>query len=164
MNLVTPDFGLVFWMVLSFAIVLYILKRFAWKPILESLKERENSIEDSLKMAENARNEMAKLKADNEKIMQEARNERNLMMKDAQEMKNKIISDAKRQADLEANKLFTNAKLQIENEKNAAINEIRETIITLSIDIAEKILNKSLDSDIKQKEHINSLLKEVKFN
>jgi len=164
MGLVTPDFGLVFWMVLSFGIVLFILKKFAWKPIMLSLKARENSIDDALKSAEKAREEMTKLHSDNSKILQEARAEREIMMKDAREMKERIISDAKKYADVEANKMIENAKIQIINEKNAAVNEIRQQVIVLSVEIAEKILLKNLDSDSKQKDYLESLVKDVKLN
>jgi len=164
MGLVTPDFGLVFWMVLSFGIVLFILKKFAWKPIMLSLKARENSIDDALKSAEKAREEMTKLHSDNAKILQEARAEREIMMKDAREMKERIISDAKKYADVEANKMIENAKIQIINEKNAAVNEIRQQVIVLSVEIAEKILLKNLDSDSKQKDYLESLVKDVKLN
>lgn len=164
MGLVTPDFGLIFWMVLSFLIVLFILKKFAWKPILTSLKEREDSIENSLLAAEKARDEMERLNSDNERIMQEAREEREKMMKEAREIKAQMIHDAKKIAETEANKMIENAKVQIENEKAVAINEIKQTVIDLSVDIAQKLLKKNLDSNTKQEEFINNLLEGVKLN
>jgi F-type H+-transporting ATPase subunit b len=164
MSLVTPDFGLVFWMVISFLIVLFILKRFAWKPILLSLRSREESIDSALKSAEKAREEMTKLKGDNEKILAEARLEREQMMKEAREMKEKIISDAKKSAGIEADKLIEMAKIQIQNEKNNAVAEIKVTVVELSVQIAEKILQKNLDSDSKQKDYAESLLKDINLN
>ena len=164
MGLVTPDFGLVFWMILSFSIVLFVLKKFAWKPILEMLKERESSIEDALQSAERARDEMNRLQADNQKILQEARAEREKMMKDARDIREQMISDAKKSAETEANKIIASAKIQIENEKATAVNQIKETVVNLSVNIAERLLKTNLDSDAKQKDFINKLLQDVKLN
>ena len=164
MGLVTPDFGLIFWMTISFLIVLFLLKKFAWKPILKSLKDREDSITDALESAEKAKDEMARLKSDNQKILQEAKVERENMLKDAREVKDKIISDAKKEASVEADKIISSAKTQIQNEKAAAINEIKEQVVTLSIDIAEKILKKNLATDNSQKEFANTLLKDIQLN
>ena len=164
MGLVTPDFGLIFWMTLSFLIVLFLLKKFAWKPILKSLKDREDTITDALESAEKAKDEMARLKSDNQKILQEAKVERENMLKDAREVKDKIISDAKKEAGVEADKIISSAKTQIQNEKAAAINEIKEQVVTLSIDIAEKILKKNLATDNSQKEFAKTLLKDIQLN
>jgi F-type H+-transporting ATPase subunit b len=164
MSLVTPDFGLIFWMLISFLIVLFILKKYAWKPILLSLKSREESIDSALKSAEKAREDMAKLKDDNEKILDEARKTRELMMKEAHELKDKIIVDAKKTAGLEADKLIEMAKNQIQNEKNNAVAEIRVKVVELSVQIAEKILQKNLDTDSKQKDYAESLLKNINLN
>lgn len=164
MGLVIPDYGLLFWMVFTFLIVMYILKKFAWKPILSSLKERENSIEEALESAEKARDEMSKLQADNEKILAEARNERNEMLKEAKEVKQSIIDEAKGQASQEAEKMIDSARQAIQNEKTAAINEMKENIASFSILIAEKILRKQLDDPAKQKELMDQYLKDVKLN
>ena len=164
MGLVTPDFGLIFWMTLSFLAVLFLLKKYAWKPILKSLKDRENSISDALESAEKAKDEMARLHSDNEKILQEAKTEREKMLADARDVKDKIISDAKSSANIEYDKIIVAAKAQIENEKAAAINEIKEQVVNLSIDIAGKILKKNLASDSSQKEFTNELLKDIKLN
>ena len=129
MGLVTPDFGLVFWMVLSFLIVLYILKKFAWHPILGSLKTREDSIKEALESAEMAKDEMAKLQAGNERILQETKVERETLLRDARDVKDKIISDAKKEASIEAEKIIELAYLQIQNEKNVALNEVKEQIV-----------------------------------
>ncbi len=164
MGLVTPDYGLLFWMVLTFLIVLYILKKFAWGPILSSLKEREYSIEEALQSAQKAREEMSKLQADNEKILAEAREERSKMLKDAKEMQQKMIDDAKQKASQEADKMIEAARRAIENEKEAAINEMKENIASLSVLIAEKILKHQLDDSEKQKELMDQYLKNIKLN
>ena len=164
MGLVTPDFGLIFWMTISFLAVLFILKKFAWKPILQSLKEREETIEDALKSAELAKDEMARLKSDNEIILQEARKEREKLLSDAREVKEKIIADAKNEAKVEVDKMMSSAKSQIESEKLTALNEIKESVVTLSIDIAEKVIKKSLATDKAQMDYANSLLKDIELN
>lgn len=164
MGLVLPDYGLLFWMVLTFLIVMFILKKFAWKPILSSLKEREDSIDDALESAQKAREEMGKLKADNEKILAAARNERNEMLKEAKEVKQNIIDEAKGIASKEADKMIESARQAIENQKIAAINEMKENIASFSILIAEKILRKQLEDPSKQKELMDQYLKDVKLN
>ncbi len=164
MGLVTPDYGLLFWMVLTFLVVLYILKKFAWGPILSSLKEREDSIEEALQSAQKAREEMGKLQADNEKILAEAREERSKMLKDAKEMQQKMIDEAKQKASQEADKMIEAARRAIENEKEAAISEMKENIASLSVLIAEKILKHQLDDSKKQKELMDQYLKDIKLN
>jgi F-type H+-transporting ATPase subunit b len=164
MGLVTPDYGLLFWMVLTFLAVLYILKKFAWGPILSSLKEREDSIEEALESAQKAREEMGKLKSDNEKILAEARNERSQMLKEAKDLQLKMIEEAKQKASQEADKMIEAARRSIENEKEAAISEMKENIASLSVLIAEKILKKQLDDPQKQKELMDQYLKDIKLN
>ncbi|MBN1252758.1 MAG: F0F1 ATP synthase subunit B [Bacteroidales bacterium] len=164
MGLVIPDFGLLFWMVFVFIIVLVILKVFAWKPILNSLKEREDSIEDALLSAEKAREEMSKLKEDNDKILAEARQERNELLKEARDIKQKIIDEAKEKAVLEGNKMIEAAKLAIKNEKTAALDEMKQNIATISIDIAEKILKQQLKSSEQQKDLMEKYIKDIKLN
>ncbi len=164
MGLVTPDYGLLFWMVLTFLVVLYILKKFAWGPILSSLKEREDSIEEALQSAQKAREEMGKLQADNEKILAEAREERSKMLKDAKDMQQKMIDEAKQKASQEADKMIEAARRAIENEKEAAISEMKENIASLSVLIAEKILKHQLDDSKKQKELMDQYLKDIKLN
>jgi F-type H+-transporting ATPase subunit b len=164
MELVTPGIGLVFWMLLTFSIVLIILKKYAWKPVLKMIKDREESIDSALKMADKAKEEMAKLQSDNEKILAEARKERDSLLKEAREIKDKIIAEAKNQAGVEANKLIENAKASIHGEKIAALSEIKNQIAFLSVDIAEKILQKELSSDLRQKEYIESLIKDINLN
>jgi len=164
MELVTPGIGLIFWMLLTFSIVLIILKKYAWKPVLKMIKDREESIESALKMADKAKEEMAKLQSDNEKILADARKERDNLLKDAREVKEKIISEAKQQAGVEANKLIENAKASIHSEKMAALSEIKNQIAFLSVDIAEKILQKELSAGSRQKEYIESLIKDINLN
>ncbi|NCO56379.1 MAG: ATP synthase F0 subunit B [Bacteroidetes bacterium CG02_land_8_20_14_3_00_31_25] len=164
MELVTPGIGLIFWMLLSFSLVLIILKKYAWKPVLQMLKEREENIENSLKSAEKAKDEMAKLQTDNERILNEARKERDLLIKEAREIKEKIIFEAKSQASIEAGKLIENSKAIIQSEKMAALTDIKNQISFLSVEIAEKILKKELLKDANQKEFIESLIKDINLN
>ena len=164
MGLVTPDFGLLFWMVLVFLTVLFVLKKFAWKPILSSLKEREDSIEDALLSAEKARDEMAKLQESNEKILAEARQEKTEMLKEARDIKQKMIDDAKGKAVEEANKMIEAAKIAIQNEKTAALDDIKQNIATISVNIAEKILKQQLKDTEQQKELMDKYIKDIKLN
>jgi F-type H+-transporting ATPase subunit b len=164
MELVSPSVGTIFWMLLFFSFILLILKKFAWKPILNSLKDREKTIGDALHSAELAKEEMAKLKADNQKILAEARQERDLLMKEARAMKDKIIQDAQEQAQQEANKIVEAARHSIENEKKSAINDIKTQIALLSVTVAEKIIREKLDGNSKHNDLIDSLLKDVKLS
>lgn len=164
MGLVIPDYGLLFWMLLSFGIVIFLLAKFAWKPILNSLKEREESIENALETAKNAKIEMQELKAGNEKIIIEAKNERERLIKEAREVKDNIIKEAKSQATIEANKLITTARKEIESEKSVAINEIKAQVTELSIEIAEKILMKELENKDVQQKYITELLNDINPN
>ncbi len=164
MELVRPEFGLIFWMTVSFLIVLFLLKKFAWKPILNSLKERESSIEDALNSAKKARDEVSNMKAENERILQEARNERDVLLKQARETKDQIINEARTKAQTEGERLITLARETINNEKMAAITELKNQVATLSIEIAEKVIRQQLSTDEKQKALVNDLLKDVKLN
>lgn len=164
MELITPELGLVFWMVLSFSMILFILKKFAWKPILKALKERENTIDTALKSADKAREKMEQLKADNEKTIKEAKNIRDSLLKEARQVKDEIIVEAKQKADSEATKIIADAKRKIENEKEAALDEIKNQIAGFSVEIAEKILKKKLEKTKDQKDLINELIDEIKIN
>jgi F-type H+-transporting ATPase subunit b len=164
MELVKPAFGLVFWMVISFSIILFLLKKFAWPVILTALDERERSISDALNSAQKAKEEMANLKADNEKLLQEARNQRDLLLKEARDAKDAIINDAKAKATEEAERLRKIAREDIQNEKNAAINEMKNQVASLSIQIAEKVIRQQLSTDEKQTALVANLLKDVKMN
>jgi F-type H+-transporting ATPase subunit b len=164
MGLVTPGLGLVFWTTLSFLIVLFMLKKMAWKPILKALKEREESISEALKAADKAKFEMNELKAGNKKLLNEARVERETMLKEAREAKNKIVAEAKEIARLEANKMIQSAQATIENEKKAAINELKNQVATLSLEIAEKILKSELSDSKKQDDLVKSSIDAFKMN
>lgn len=164
LGIVDPEPGLVIWMSVTFLTVLFLLTKFAWKPIMKMIKAREASIEDALKAAEKAKAEMAALNAENERIIAEARQERDRLMKEAREMKDAIIAEAKSKATVEAEKIMTSARDTIRNEKMAAITELKNQVAQLSIDIAETILKQELSGEDKQKALISNLLKDVKLN
>ncbi|MDA3954074.1 MAG: F0F1 ATP synthase subunit B [Bacteroidales bacterium] len=164
MELIKPDLGLLFWMIVSFSILLFVLIKFAWKPILNALKERENSISTSLTAAKRAKEEMAKIEFGNEKITQLAKLEKEALLKEAKELKNKILEESREEAKLEAKNIILEAKQSVEHEKNLALNEIKNQIANLSVDIAEKILMQKLGEESKQKELINDLVKDIDLN
>jgi len=164
MDLLTPGIGLIFWTVIIFSVLLFILRKFAWKPINNAVRNREDSIRSALKAADKARKEMEKLQADNEKIIKEAKEERNIIMKEAREVKDKIISEAKVTADQEARKLIEVARLNIQNEKSAAITEIKKQVAILSVEIAEKILREKLKNKEESQKLVDRLMKDIKLN
>lgn len=163
-SLITPGIGLIFWTTVVFLLLLVLLGKFAWKPILNAIKTREEGIEKALASAESALNDMRELKSNNEKILAEARNERDALIKEAREAKDTIINEAKSKAQKEADRIMTTARDQIINEKNAAVTELKNQVATLSIEIAEKILRSELSSDEKQKALVNNLMKDVNLN
>jgi len=164
MDLITPDIGLLFWMLVSFTIVLVLLKKLAWKPILEALNEREKSIKISLGEAKKAREEFAILKTQNEDVLKETHHERDQILKEARDAKDAMISEAKIKAKEEADKVIQQAREEINNEKKAAVAEIKNQVATLSIEIAEKILKSELSEEKKQKALIDNLLGEIRLN
>ncbi len=164
MELITPSLGTIFWLTIVFFVVLFILRKYAWRPILNSLKDRENSIQDALLSAEKAKEEMSKLIANNEKIINEAKIERDKIIVEARELKDTIINEARKSASEEAKKLIENAKQSIRKEKESAINEIKEQIVILSVDIAGKILQQKLTESSEQRELIEKSLREIKLN
>jgi F-type H+-transporting ATPase subunit b len=164
MQIVTPEFGLIFWQLVIFLLVLFLLAKFAWKPILLSLKEREDSIESALRMADEAKLEMQALKAGNEKLLTEARLERDRMIKEANAMAEKLIETAKTRATEEGGRMITQAREAIQNEKNAALAEVKNTAAQLSLDIAERILRRELTDPAAQTQLVDSYLKDVKLN
>ena len=164
MDLVTPGFGLIFWTSVVFIILLVLLKRMAWTPILNNVDARNKSIEEALEAAKNARDEMSNLKADNDRILKEARAERDEMLKEARELKANIISEAKNAAKDEADKMIASAKVVIENEKASAVSELKNTVGSLSVDIAEKVLRAELKDVDKQNAFIADMLKDIKLN
>lgn len=164
MNLVTPDFGLLFWMVLSFAILLFIIKKFAWKPVLKMIKEREESIAKQLDSAKAAKEQMEQLTAENEKIMRQARAEREEMLRDAKATKDKIVAEAQDAAKIEADKIIAAARLEIQAEKDAAMAELSEKVGQLSVEIAEKILRRELSNETKQGDFMKKLVADISLN
>lgn len=164
MQIVTPELGLIFWQLVIFGIVLLLLRAFAWKPILSSLKERESSIDDALRMADQAKIEMQELKAGNEKLLAEARLERDRILKEATEVSTQLIETAKTKATEEGGRMIVQAREAIQNEKNAALAEVKNTAAKLSIDIAERILRRELADQPAQQQLVDSYLKEVNLN
>ena len=156
--------GLFFWQSLLFIALILLLKKFAWGPILTAVEEREDGIKDALEAAEKAKAEMQALNADNERILAEARIERDALLKEAREIKDGIVSDAKELANTEADKILTTAKDQINNEKIKAMTELKNTVATLSIDIAEKVLRSELTDKKKQEDLVANALKETELN
>ena len=163
MGFVTPDYGTIFWMLIIFGIVLFILKKFAWVPILKALKDREKSISDALNSAEKARKEVAGLKASNDQIIAEARREKDVILKEAREIKDKIVAEAKSLANAETQKGIEYARQQIIAEKTAAINDIKMQVAELSVMIAEKVIRKQLDNPKDQEILVEDLLKDLKL-
>jgi F-type H+-transporting ATPase subunit b len=164
MQLVTPGIGLIFWMTITFSIVLFLLSKFAWKPILNSIKEREDSINSALSAADDARKAMDALKSDNQKLLNEARAERDRMLKEASEMKDQIIAKATKDAKDVGDKLITSAKEAIEKEKLNALNELKTQVAVLSVDMAEKILRKKMEDRSQQESFVNDNLKSITLN
>ncbi len=164
MELILPKIGLLFWMVLSFGIVFFLLKKFAFKIILQSLKEREESIENALRAADLAKEEMANLQSKNEDLLKRAKEEKDSMLKDARIISEKLINDAKERATKEANRIVESARINIENERLAAITDIKNEVATLSIDIAKKLLKRELDDESSQKKYADDIIKESNLN
>lgn len=164
MSLINPGFGLIIWMTLAFLIVLFILAKYAWKPIMNSLKEREDSIEDALRLADKTRREMEDLKLDNEKLLKEAKEERDALLREARKIKEGMIQEAKEKANIEAGRIVESAKERIDNEKRAAMADIKHTIANYSLEIAEKIMKEELKDKKKQSAYIQKLLDETSLN
>ncbi len=164
MDIVTPGLGLIFWQTALFLIILFLLGKFAWKPILSALDDRERAIEGALESAKRARLEMENLKAENEKLLQDARVERDQILKLAHESATGIVEEAKGKAVVESNRLVEAAKAAINNEKQAALTEVRNMAAGLSIEIAEKLLRKELENPNAQKELVDVYMKEVNLS
>ncbi|WP_295334060.1 F0F1 ATP synthase subunit B [Flavobacterium sp.] len=156
--------GLFVWMLVIFIALIFLLKKFAWKPILDAVNEREEGIRNALLSAENAKKEMQNLKADNEKLLAEARLERDSMIKEAREIKEKMINDAKSEAQVAGQQMIEQAKASIESEKNAAMAELKAHVSTLSLDIAEKLLKEELSNKESQTKLVEKMLGDVKLN
>ncbi len=164
MDLILPSSGLIFWQLFGFLALLFILIKFAWKPMLAAIEERETSIDNALKAAETARNEMANLKAENERLLAEARLERDIILKKAQDASVKMIDDAKEEAVKAGALMIENAKAVIETEKKAALADVKNQVAVLSLDITEKLLRKNLSDDESQKNLVDGFIKELKLN
>ena len=158
------SFGLFVWQSIIFIGLILLLKKFAWKPILDAVNEREEGIKNALLSAENARKEMHNLQSDNQRILQEARLERDAMLKEAREMKEKMVADAKNEAQAQGLKMIEQAKAAIEGEKNAALAELKSHVATLSLEIAEKVVRGELSSDDKQKALADKLAGDINLN
>ncbi|MGV7106592.1 F0F1 ATP synthase subunit B [Flavobacterium sp. U410] len=158
------SYGLFFWQAIILVILIVLLAKFAWKPILAALAAREEGIENALMAAENAKKDLANLKADNEKLLAEARVERDAMLKDAREIKEKMIAEAKDEAQVQGEKMIAQAKATIESEKNAAMAEIKSQVSTLSIEIAEKLLKEELSNKETQSKLVEKMLDDAKLN
>jgi F-type H+-transporting ATPase subunit b len=156
--------GLFFWQAVVFILLLLLLRKFAWKPILNAVNDREEGIKNALDSAEKAKLEMQNLQADNQKLLKEARAEREAMLKEARDIKNKMIEDAKGQAKEEANKIVAQAQVTIETEKKAAIAELKAQVADLSINIAEKVMREELSNKDKQMKLVESMLSEATLN
>ena len=164
MSLLTPHLGFFVWTIVAFVVVLLLLKKFAWKPILKSLNEREGNIANSIAAAEKVKAEMALLKSENEALLAKAREERAQLLKEARETKDKMINDAKDLAKVEASKIITEARAAIDVQKMAAITEVKNQVGKLVIEVSEKVLRKELGNKELQEAHIKELVDEVKLN
>ncbi len=162
--MLSVEIGTVAWATIAFIIVLILLKKMAWKPILQSLDEREKSIQEALSSADRARDEMKKLQAQNEDLLREARIERDKILKEARDAKDSIISESKTKAQLEADKIMIAARENIQHEKMAAISDLKNQVAQLSIEIAEKILKDQLSNNEEQKKLVKSLMDNVNLN
>lgn len=163
MNIVAPE-SLLLWTTLIFVILVILLRKFAWKPIMAAVNKREDSINSALEAAEKAKIEMANLQADNEKLLKEAREERDKMLKEARDLREKMINESKELAKAEGDKLIRNAQETIRNEKATAMAEIREQVAELSLDIAEKVVKSELSDKDKQMKLIDNMLEGAKLN
>lgn len=164
MELLTPGTGLIIWQLFIFLLLVLLLGKFAWKPIIGALKERETSIQEALDSAEKAKLEMSNLKADNEKLLKETREERDKILRDAREAANRLQDEMQATAKKAADKIIEDAKAVINIEKQAALRDVKEQVATFSLDIAERLLKKNLSDDKAQKELVNTLIKDLKLN
>lgn len=164
MDLLIPSFGLIIWTLLSFLIVFFILKKYAWKPILSSLKERETIIADSLSTATKVKAEMVALKSENEALLVKAREERAGMIREAKELGDKMVAEAKEKAKLEYDRIIANAHAAIEQQKMAALIDVKNQVGNMVIEVSEKILRRELSNKAEQEKYISQLANDVKLN
>jgi F-type H+-transporting ATPase subunit b len=163
-SLTTPAIGTIFWAVVIFTIFFVILKKFAWKPVLNAIRQRDEMIKGSLEAAEKARKDMLQLQSDNEAILRKAREEREDILKEARDVRDRMIAEARGKASQEAGKIVEDAKIGIQREKAKALAEIHEHLATLSVEIASKILSEKLSRTGEQDKLIEKYLKDIKFN
>jgi len=163
-SVIKPDFGLLFWTTVIFLLFWFIIGKFAFRPIADALKKREFDIQNALDEAKRVRQEMANLKAENEELLAQAREERAKILKEAKDAGNGIITEAKDKAKLEAQKIVANAKEQIENQKMAAIIDLKNQVGIISLEIAEKVIRRELSGDTAQEQFVNGLVKDIKLN
>lgn len=164
MDLLLPHLGLIVWTLLAFLIVFFILKKFAWKPIIKGLSDRETSIADAIATAEKVKLEMAQLKNDNEALLATAREERAAMLKEAKEIKDKIVNDAKNEAKVQAAKIIADAQASINQQKMAAIVDLKNQVGNLVVEVSEKVLRKELSNKADQENYIKELAGDIKLN
>ncbi len=164
MDLLLPHLGLIVWTVLAFLVVLFILKKYAWGAILKGLNDREANIADSIATADKVRMEMANLKSENEALLIAAREERAIMLREAKEIKDKMINDAKDDAKIHAAKIITDAQASIQNQKMAALTDIKNEVGKMVIEISEKILRRELGNKTEQESFIKKLADDIKLN
>ena len=164
MELVTPGIGLIFWTSVVFIVLIILLKKFAWKPILEAVEKRSKDIEDALEASNKAKAELSELTEEKKRIRKEALAEREALLKEASAIKSTILSEAKSQAKQETEKILSNAREVIKNEKFAAVTELKNQVALLSLEIAEKIVKEQLSSNSKQKALVDNLIDDVNLN
>jgi F-type H+-transporting ATPase subunit b len=164
MELLTPDLGLFFWNLLAFLIVFLILKKFAWKPILKSLKDRENGIAESLATAEKVKQEMTQMKSENEALLARAREERTVLIKEAKDTADKMVADAKEKARSEYDRIVSDAQATLHQQKMAIITDLKNQVGNLVIEVSEKVLRRELSNKGEQENYIKQLSNEVKLN
>lgn len=164
MDLLLPHLGLIVWTLVAFLIVFFILKKFAWKPIIKGLNDRETSIADAIATAEKVKLEMAQLKNDNEALLASAREERSAMLKEAKEIKDKIVNDAKNEAKVQAAKIIADAQASITQQKMAAIVDLKNQVGNLVVEVSEKVLRKELSNKAEQENYIKELASDIKLN
>lgn len=162
MQLLTPALGLIFWTALIFLTVLFILKKYAWKPILKALDDREHSIDDALKTAERTKEEMLNMKSEHEALLAQAKQERMSIIREANQIKEQIVTEARDKAREEASRIMKENLLEIENRKMEAITDLKNQVGNMVIEVSEKILRRELSEKQKQEDYINQLINETK--
>jgi F-type H+-transporting ATPase subunit b len=163
-NPIKPDFGLLLWTTIIFGLFWFLIGKFAFRPISNALKKREEDIQSSLDTAKHAKEEMMKLKAENDKLLARAREERAMILREAKDAGNQMVFDAKQKAKEEASKIVASAKIEIDNQKKHALSEVKSQVGIMALDIAEKVLRKELKSDPAQEKYVEDLVTEIKLN